>query len=291
MLLKGQVLGSWRSGPSMEPAARSKRDDLDHQCVFHEAEPYSSTADIAIRRASAKQAPHHSSKQLQDCLNPVRGIRDAQRRSCLFLLLLIWACPSSACGYQWPISPVCRQGIEPVNHARHNAAAIRRASEANCAHRKSLQAEEAAAACKPRPSSAASVRSSGYASPGYAPRCASLQSEASQSPSCLSSYKSPCKGLLCSAQRTHGELQRVHTCAGAHPSQSLTTTASWTRAVSRGAAHAPAAPASSPACRSSSPSGELVILSLHPSCLSPCWHLLTLHACSLNRVQLCGQAV
>jgi hypothetical protein len=62
-----------------------------------------------------------------------------------------------------------RQGIKPVNHARNNLAAIQAQSEKSRALKKQ-QEEAALAAQRSRPASAASVRSSGYASPHYTPR-------------------------------------------------------------------------------------------------------------------------
>ncbi|BDA46905.1 hypothetical protein COCOBI_09-3580 [Coccomyxa sp. Obi] len=92
------------------------------------------------QRQVLSKLPHQNSSQLQECLDPVRGVRDALRR----------------------------QGIEPVNHARNNLAAIRAQSDKSRA-RKAQEQEAAQAAQVSRPSSAASVRSSGYASPHYTP--------------------------------------------------------------------------------------------------------------------------
>lgn len=154
----------------MEPAPRSKRDELGHQYNLADMDARSTASTSFSRRPSAKQAPHHSSKQLQECLNPVRGIRDALRR-----------CPSISPTSYMPVesscvascnSLTCRQGIEPMNHARHNAAAIKAVSEVNRSRKAQLQQEAEEAGRKPRPCSAVSTRSSGYGSPGYMPWCA-----------------------------------------------------------------------------------------------------------------------
>lgn len=66
-------------------------------------------------------------------------------------------------------APPCRQGLTPVDHARANAAAIRRQSAAN----RERKAAGAAVMVAPRARSApVGVRSSGYASPAYSPGCA-----------------------------------------------------------------------------------------------------------------------
>ena len=166
-------------------AARSKRDDLGHQYNLADMDARSTTSTSLSRRPNAKQAPHHSSKQLQECLNPVRGIRDALRRFASIsadVLPYNYTCCESACNKQAKhprhvmhrcnALHACRQGTEPVNHARHNAAAISAASEANRMRKAQLQQEAEEAGRKPRPRSAASAHSSGYGSAGYMPGCA-----------------------------------------------------------------------------------------------------------------------
>ncbi len=77
-----------------------------------------------------------------------------------------------------------RRGETPVDHARANAAAVRRQSAANCQRRAS---EAAAAAAGARASSALDgVRSSGYASPAYCPRCRSTSHHCHATFSCHS---------------------------------------------------------------------------------------------------------
>ncbi|CAL8471525.1 g11067 [Coccomyxa elongata] len=97
------------------------------------------------QRQVLSRLPHQNSSQLQECLDPIRGVRDALRR----------------------------QGIKPVNHARNNLAAVRAQSDKSRAQ-KAQEQEAAQAAQVPRPSSAASVRSSGYASPHYTPHRPSI---------------------------------------------------------------------------------------------------------------------
>ncbi|EIE21963.1 hypothetical protein COCSUDRAFT_56406 [Coccomyxa subellipsoidea C-169] len=75
-----------------------------------------------------------------------------------------------------------RQGIKPVNHAQNNVAAIQAQSD-RIRTLKKQQEEAAEAAQRSRPTSAASVRSSGYASPHYTPRRASLGAKQSDAQS------------------------------------------------------------------------------------------------------------
>ncbi|KAK9814667.1 hypothetical protein WJX72_009492 [[Myrmecia] bisecta] len=83
---------------------------------------------------SPKVSMHQNSSQLQDCLNPVRGVRDQQRRA----------------------------GITPVNHARHNATAVKEQSALNRLRKLQLEEEAAAEAAAVARKLPAPTTSSGY---------------------------------------------------------------------------------------------------------------------------------
>jgi hypothetical protein len=67
---------------------------------------------------------------------------------------------------------VCyRQGLKPVNHAQQNAEAVKAQSLAN-QRRKEEEHQKAARAQRPVSAVSTRVRSSGYGTPDYQPRCA-----------------------------------------------------------------------------------------------------------------------
>ncbi|KAK9822379.1 hypothetical protein WJX81_005307 [Elliptochloris bilobata] len=92
------------------------------------------------RQARPRLAMHQDSSQLRACLDPVRGFRDEQ----------------------------LRRGLTPVDHARANAAAVRRQSAEN-RQRKVDEAVAASVAASRVATAPPDVRSSGYASTAYHP--------------------------------------------------------------------------------------------------------------------------
>eukprot|EP00884_Botryococcus_braunii_P016170 jgi/Botrbrau1/3236/Bobra.174_1s0009.1 len=95
---------------------------------------------------------HHNSSQIQDCLNPVRGIRDA----------------------------MLRQGLKPVNHAQQNVKQIRLKSQENLKKRELEAQKESTTPAAPL-SAMANVKSSGYGTPQYQPRPARSSEDGSPS--------------------------------------------------------------------------------------------------------------